>query len=126
VRYDASEPDFATDLPADETDDATVGEFNSTSAERFDASMLALEASAARTDTQATLDRLESLTRSGQLEPEVREDFVHTLRAITRTPPRRASEAMRNEWQIETTAAVLHFSRLVLRLTYRMAPPIER
>lgn len=129
VWYDLRDPDIAADLPADETDDETVDAFDEPGADQagqFDPAVLALTSSAARTDTQATLARLESLMRSGQLEPEVREDFVHTLLAITRKPPRRASESVRGEWQLETTAALLHFSRLVMRLTFRMAPPVQR
>jgi hypothetical protein len=126
VLYDLGEPDFSADLPTDETDEETVDEANDTRAAQFDTSMLALEARAARADTRATLARLESLTRSGQLDPEVRDDIVIALRTLMRPLPRRASQSMMNEWQIESTTAVLRLSRAIMRLTFRMAPPIER
>ena len=92
----------------------------------LDPSALALEARAVRTDMEATLARLDQLTQVGQLERAVRDDFVVAVRALMRPLPKRATPAEQEEWQVTSAAAALRLSRAVMRLTFRMAPPIER
>jgi hypothetical protein len=92
----------------------------------LDASMLAMEAGAVRTDMEATLARLDQLTSAGQLDRTVRDDFVIAMRALVRSLPSRPTPAQRAEWQLTSAAAALHLSRAVMRLSFRMAPPLER
>jgi hypothetical protein len=70
-------------------------------------------------EMEATLQEVTRLVRSGRMEPALRDDVVHVLRALTRTLPSEASDA--EEWRYTSAAAVLHFCRLVLRLAHALA-----
>jgi hypothetical protein len=74
------------------------------------------EVSAVRHEIEATLARVVRLTRSGQLDPALRDDVVFVLQALTRPRPA-APAAERDEWQLASAAAILHFCRVVHRLT---------
>lgn len=85
------------------------------------------EVSAVRSEIEATLARVMHMTRAGQLEPALRDDVVFVLKALTRPRPAALRPRERHEWQLDSAAAVLHFCRMVLRLTRALAPetPLE-
>jgi hypothetical protein len=114
----ALNPDGDGDAGGDDSDARGYGD--------LDASMLAMEAGAVRTDMEATLARLDQLTSAGQLDRTVRNDFVIAMRALVRPLPSRPSQAARAEWQLTSAAAALRLSRAVMRLSSRLAPPLER
>jgi len=70
-------------------------------------------------EMEATLQEVTRLVRSGRMEPALRDDVVHVLRALTRAVPPSAPDA--EEWRYTSAAAVLHFCRLVLRLAHALA-----
>jgi hypothetical protein len=107
-------------------EDADAGSDDAAGYGDLDASMLAMEAGAVRTDMEATLARLDQLASAGQLDRTVRDDFVIVMRALVRSLPARPSPAARAEWQLTSAAAALRLSRAVMRLSFRMAPPLER
>jgi hypothetical protein len=76
------------------------------------------EVSAVRHEIEATLARVVRLSRTGQLDPALRDDVVFVLQALTR--PQQsvpATEPEHDEWHLASAAAVLHFCRVVHRLT---------
>jgi hypothetical protein len=81
------------------------------------------EVRAVRREIEATLARVVRLTRAGQLDPALRDDIVFVLRALIRPIPPTSGAAARDEWDLASAAAVLHFCRVVLRLTGR--PPSD-
>jgi hypothetical protein len=83
------------------------------------------EISAVRREIEATLARVVSLTRAGLLEPALRDDVVFVLQALTRPRPAALRPRERTEWQLASAAAVLHFCRVVLRLTHALAPEVD-
>lgn len=83
------------------------------------------EVSAVRREIEATLARVVGLTRAGLLEPALRDDVVFVLQALTRPRPTTLRARDRTEWQLASAAAVLHFCRVVLRLTHALAPEVE-
>jgi hypothetical protein len=82
------------------------------------------EVSAVRHEIEATLARVVRLTRTGQLDPALRDDVVFVLQALTRPRPA-APRPDRDEWQLASAAAVLHFCRVVHRLTSPLEPDAE-
>lgn len=80
------------------------------------------EISAIRQEIEATVARVVHLTRTGQLDPALRDDVVFVLRALTRTHPTARDTKVRDEWDLASAAAVLHFCRVILRLTGPLAP----
>jgi hypothetical protein len=79
------------------------------------------EVSAVRREIEATLARVVDLARAGLLDPALRDDVVFVLQALTRPRPRGLRARDRTEWQLASAAAVLHFCRVVLRLTQTLA-----
>lgn len=65
-------------------------------------------------EMEATVREVARLVRTGHIEPALRDDIVHVLRALTRPAPLEVAD--RGEWQLTSAAAVLHFCRVVLRL----------
>lgn len=72
-----------------------------------------------RREMEATLQEVARLSQAGQMEPALRDDVVHVLRALTNPPP--LSGADIEEWRYTSAAAVLHFCRLILRLAHALA-----
>ncbi len=70
-------------------------------------------------EMEATVQEVARLVRTGRMEPALRDDVVHVLRALTRQLPGNAADA--EEWRYTSAAAVLHFCRLVLRLAHALA-----
>jgi plasmid stabilization system protein ParE len=126
VLYGQNPSDGGSGTLLDGAAEENSNECDDSGSRQLDASMLELEASAVQTDMEATLARLGQLIRAGHLDPEVREDVVFVHEALKRTIPRRASQSARDDWQITSVAAVLHLSRALMRLTFRLAPPLER
>lgn len=85
------------------------------------------EVSAVRSEIEATLRRVVELTHEGKLDPHVRDDVIFVFQALTRPLPRgarpraRATSDSSGEWQLTSAAAVLHFCRIVLRMTQAVA-----
>lgn len=94
-------------LPADPRDEAPTGDGD--------------EVSAVRREIEATLARVVELARAGLLDPALRDDVVFVLQALTRPRPRGLRARDRDEWQLASAAAVLHFCRVVVRLTQTLA-----
>jgi hypothetical protein len=89
------------------------------------------EVTAVRSEIEATLRRVVALTQDGKLDPHVRDDVIFVLRALTRPQPRGSRPRTgpgdsSSEWQLASAAAVLHFCRIVLRLTQAVAAEPER
>jgi hypothetical protein len=84
-----------------------------------------IEVSAVRSEMEATLERVVDLVQSGRMERTLRDDVIYVLRALTRPGPekllpkaaRQAARESAQEWNLGSAAAVLHFCRIVLRLT---------
>ncbi len=72
-----------------------------------------------RSEMEATLQEVARLAQSGRMEPSLRDDVVHVLRALTTPPP--ISGVDLEEWRYTSAAAVLHFCRLILRLANALA-----
>ncbi len=87
------------------------------------------EVAAVRSEIEATLHRVVALTQAGKLDPLVRDDVIFVLQALTRPQPRGGRSRPRprgpgdssTEWQLASAAAVLHFCRIVLRMTQAVA-----
>jgi hypothetical protein len=110
---------------ADESDpsDSTVRAFERSTEQAHEASTPEEEeVSAIRREIEATVARVVHLTRTGQLDPALRDDVVFVLRALTRACPTGLDSDARDEWHLASAAAVLHFCRVVLRLTRPLAP----
>jgi hypothetical protein len=80
------------------------------------------EISAVRREIEATLALVIHLTRAGQLDRTLRDDVVFVLHALTRPLPQPDPAVERDDWQLASAAAVLHFCRVVSRLTRPLAP----
>ena len=72
-------------------------------------------------EMEATVQEVARLVSTGRLEPSLRDDVVHVLRALTRAAPSSAPDF--DEWRYTSAAAVLHFCRLVLRLANELTRP---
>lgn len=91
------------------------------------------EVTAVRSEIEATLRRVVALTQDGKLDPHVRDDVIFVLQALTRPQPRGSRSRPRprgpgdssSEWQLASAAAVLHFCRIVLRMTQAVAAEPE-
>jgi len=92
------------------------------------------EVTAVRSEIEATLRRVVVLTQDGKLDPHVRDDVIFVLQALTRPQPRSSRSRPRprggpgdssTEWQLASAAAVLHFCRIVLRMTQAVAAEPE-
>jgi hypothetical protein len=104
----------ATEFSSDAADSGSAFE---TSARSDAPSARDDEVSAIRNEIEATVARVAHLARTGQLDRAVRDDVVFVLQALTRPQPIAAGADDQDEWQLASAAAVLHFCRLVLRLT---------
>lgn len=80
------------------------------------------EVAAVRGEIEATLARVIYLTNIGQLDRAVRDDVVFVLQALTRPRPGALRGKAKDEWQLASAAAVLHFCRVVMRLTRSLSP----
>lgn len=90
------------------------------------------EVHAVRSELEATVRRVVTMARLGQMESTLRDDVVFVLQALTRPHPyekatkrRGKSDEASQEWQLASAAAVLRFCRIVLRLTDALAREVE-
>ncbi|MGO8946820.1 MAG: hypothetical protein ACLQUY_03960 [Ktedonobacterales bacterium] len=87
------------------------------------------EVSAVRSEIEATVTRVISLTEKGCLESALRDDVIFILQALTRPVPHRVlskatgkqQEDARQEYQLTSAAAALRFCRIVLTLTQSLS-----
>jgi hypothetical protein len=75
------------------------------------------EVAAVRGEIEATLARVIHLTNAGKLDRAIRDDVVFVLQALTRPRPGSLRGKAKHEWQLASAAAVLHFCRVIMRLT---------
>ena len=107
------------DAPADADDLPTDSMVREWEAQGGDDDAEEDQFSVIRREMEATLQEVGRLAQSGRMEPALRDDVVHVLRALTGPPPQSAAEV--EEWRYTSAAAVLHFCRLILRLAHALA-----
>jgi hypothetical protein len=73
-----------------------------------------------RREMQATVGRVARMVRAGRLDSVIRDDVLFVLRALCRVQPLLEGESDEDA-QLATAAAILHFCRIVLRLTHALA-----
>jgi hypothetical protein len=74
-----------------------------------------------RREMQATVGRVARMVRDGRLDSAIRDDVLYVLRALVRSQPPLEEGEAEEEAQLATAAAILHFCRIVLRLTHALA-----
>ncbi len=74
-----------------------------------------------RREIQATVGRVARMVRAGRLDSAIKDDVLFVLRALCRTQPQPEEGENEEEAQLATAAAILHFCRIVLRLTHALA-----
>jgi len=74
-----------------------------------------------RREMQATVGRVLRMARSGRLDSAVKDDVLLVLRALCRTPPQPYEGESEEEAQLAMASAILHFCRIVMRLTHALA-----
>ena len=72
-------------------------------------------------EIEATVREVARVSRSGLLDQALRDDVVFVLRALTRDPNIQGIDA--DSWHLDSAAAVLHFCRIVQRLTRALSQP---
>src|SRR5579885_1153647 len=73
-----------------------------------------------RREMQATVGRVARMVRDGRLDSAIRDDVLFVLRALVRSEPHLEEGETEEEGQLATAAAILHFCRIVLRLTHAL------
>jgi hypothetical protein len=119
---DAPETDLAdTDLAdAVEVDglidaDLTDGDWEAVEDDDLD------QVTVVRREMQATVGRVLRMARSGRLDNAIKDDVLLVLRALCRTPPQPDEGESEEEAQLAMASAILHFCRIVMRLTHALA-----
>ncbi len=79
------------------------------------------QVSVVRREMQATVARVARMVRSGQLDSAIRDDVLLVLRALCRPQLKPDEGESEEDAQLATAAAILHFCRIVLRLTHALA-----
>lgn len=74
-----------------------------------------------RREMQATVSRVTRMVRSGRLDSAIRDDVLLVLRALCRSQPQPDEGESEEDAQLATASAILHFCRIVLRLTHALA-----
>jgi hypothetical protein len=74
-----------------------------------------------RREIQATVSRVARMARAGQLDGVIKDDVLFVLRALCRSQPQAEDGESEEDAQLATAAAILHFCRIVLRLTHALA-----
>jgi hypothetical protein len=119
-------PDTADEQPNEGFEDGSEIGSDEPDVVRVGAPVFAVDPKDVRRDMEATLARLDKLTRTGQLERDIYDDIVISLHAVMRPLPRTLTPSKRTDWRLTSTSAALRLSRALMRLSFRMAPPIER
>ena len=73
-----------------------------------------------RREMQATVGRVARMVRDGRLDSAIRDDVLFVLRALVRSQLGLEEGETEEEAQLATAAAILHFCRIVLRLTHAL------
>ena len=79
------------------------------------------QVSVVRREMQATVGRVTRMVRIGQLDSAIRDDVLLVLRALCRSHPQPDEGESEEDAQLATAAAILHFCRIVLRMTHALA-----
>jgi hypothetical protein len=74
-----------------------------------------------RREMQATVGRVMRMAHSGRLDNAIKDDVLLVLRALCRTPPQPAEGESEEDAQLAMASAILHFCRIVMRLTHALA-----
>ncbi len=77
--------------------------------------------SVVRREMQATVGRVARMARTGKLDSVIKDDVLFVLRALCRSRLQPDEDESDEEAQIAMAAAILHFCRIVLRLTHALA-----
>ncbi len=72
-------------------------------------------------EIEATVREVARVSRSGLLDQALRNDVIFVLRALTRDTGSTGIDA--ESWHLDSAAAVLHFCRIVQRLTRALSQP---
>ncbi len=74
-----------------------------------------------RREMQATVGRVLRMARSGRLDSAIKDDVLLVLRALCRSQPQPEEGESEEEAQLAMASAILHFCRIVMRLTHALA-----
>ena len=77
--------------------------------------------SVVRREIQATVGRVARMVRAGHLDSVIKDDVLFVLRALCRPQLPLEEGETAEEAQLAIAAAILHFCRIVLRLTHALA-----
>ena len=90
------------------------------------------EVTAVRREIEATVRRLASLARVGEVDAALRDDVIFVLQALTRPHPPAwpatdgdPADDEHMEWHLASAAAILRFCRIVQRLTNTISDELE-
>lgn len=78
-------------------------------------------ASLVNKEVEAMMREVARLAKSGALDLPLRDDVLNVLRALARSSSLEDTEGA--EWDLVSSSAVLHFCRIVLRLTRALSNP---
>ena len=109
---DATEPDELAALMNDDMEDE---DWEHLAEEELD------QLGVVRREMQATVGRVARMVRAGRLDSVIRDDVIFVLRELCRVQPPGVNGESNEEEQLATAAAILHFCRIVLRLTHALA-----
>jgi hypothetical protein len=90
---------------------------NIAAAAEDDADALLTDLDAMRREVDSIVRQLIQLIQRGGLEPTLKEDVMIVLRALRRRATATRQAGIGEEAYIESTAAMLHFCRIILRLS---------
>jgi len=74
-----------------------------------------------RREMQATVGRVARMVHAGRLDSAIKDDVLFVLRALCRAQPQPDEGESVEDAQLAAAAAILHFCRIVLRLTHALA-----
>jgi hypothetical protein len=114
---DGADADLADEARVDWLMDADLEDEDWEAAEDDDLDQV----SVVRREMQATVGRVTRMVRSGRLDSAIKDDVLLVLRALCRSQPQPDEGESEEDAQLATAAAILHFCRIVLRLTHALA-----
>jgi hypothetical protein len=109
--------DLADAADLDGLIDADLGDENWEAVEDDDLDQV----SVVRREMQATVARVTRMVRVGRLDSAIRDDVLLVLRALCKSPPQPDEGESEEDAHLATASAILHFCRIVLRLTHALA-----
>ncbi len=114
---DATETDFADPAELAALKDADVEDEDWDGLEDDDLDQLGV----VRREMQATVGRVARMVYAGRLDSAIKDDVLFVLRALCRAQPQPDEGESEEDAQLAAAAAILHFCRIVLRLTHALA-----